>query len=247
MDVAVLDQGAPVVTVELRRPPDNYFDATLVAALAEIVLELEHDPTCRAIVLASEGKNFCAGARLGGDGAVGREALYAAGARLFTGTKPIVAAVQGAAVGGGAGLALVADFRVGAPSSRFSLNFSRLGFFPGFGVTVTLPRVVGHQRAMELLYTGRRVDGTEALRIGLCDRLDDDVRAGALELAGELAGAAPLAVAALRGTFRAPLHAAVVAAMARESEWQVTLGATTDFREGVQAMAERRPPEFQGR
>src|SRR6185295_18257851 len=89
----------------------------------------------------------------------------------FATRTPVVAAVQGAAIGGGLGLALWPDFRIAAPEARFSANFARLGFHHGFGLTVTLPRVVGQQRALELLYTGARIDGKRAHAIGLVDRL----------------------------------------------------------------------------
>jgi enoyl-CoA hydratase/carnithine racemase len=99
---------------------------------------------------------------------------------------PVVAAVQGAAIGGGLGLAMAADLRVASPESRFAANFSLLGFHHGFGLTVTLPLAVGHQAALDLLYTGRRIDGTTAHRLGLCDTLvpPDQLRARATELAG---------------------------------------------------------------
>jgi len=169
-----------VAVVEIHRPPNNFFDADLVGALADAIESAEANPGVRAIVLCSEGKNFCAGAALGGDDDPSRTplAVYRQGLRLFTGTRPIVAAVQGAAVGGGLGLALAADFRVATPESRFHCNFSRLGFHHGFGVTVTLPAVVGQQRALELLYTGGQVRGDDALRLGLCDRLAHDRRGG---------------------------------------------------------------------
>jgi 2-(1,2-epoxy-1,2-dihydrophenyl)acetyl-CoA isomerase len=98
-------------------------------------------------------------------------ALYAHAVRLFAAATPVVAAVQGGAIGGGLGLALSADFRVASPSSRFAANFARLGIHDGFGITVTLPATVGMQASLELLYTGRRVRGEEAHALGLCDRL----------------------------------------------------------------------------
>ena len=116
--------------------------------------------------------------------------------------------MQGAAIGGGCGLALSADFRVATPQSRFSANFARLGFHHGFALTVTLPAVVGSQAAADLLLTGRRVGGEEALALGLCDRLadDDDLLAQAIGYADELAASGPLAVRvhpghAARGTW----------------------------------------------
>jgi 2-(1,2-epoxy-1,2-dihydrophenyl)acetyl-CoA isomerase len=128
-----------------------------------------------------------------------------------------VAAVQGA-VGGGLGLALVANFRVASPEARFSANFARLGFHHGFGLTVTLPRVVGHQRALELPYTGRRVPGEEVLPLGLCDRLADaaELRDVGVDLAEQIAAASgPLAIASIRTTMRGDLHARIKAATDR--------------------------------
>ena len=177
-----------VATVEFERGARNHFDAALIAGLADTFERLDADVDARAIVLCSSGRHFCAGADLPGALSGGEQSvagstgsLYEEAARLFAARTPIVAAVQGAAVGGGLGLALVADFRVAGPSTRFIANFSRLGLHQGFGITVTLPAVVGTQRAQEMLYTGRAVAGEEAARIGLCDRLaaDDAVRSTA--------------------------------------------------------------------
>ena len=186
--VAVEDH---VATVEFHRPPNNYFDVDLIAALVGAVFALDDDPECRAIVLCSEGKHFCAGADLGPKSDLVDQTanLYEQAVQLFSARKPVVAAVQGAAIGGGLGLALAADFRVATPETRFSCNFARLGFHQGFGISVTLPAVVGQQRALELLYTGGQVKGAEALAIGLADRLTspDDLREAARELAAEIA------------------------------------------------------------
>jgi 2-(1,2-epoxy-1,2-dihydrophenyl)acetyl-CoA isomerase len=249
-DVTV-DVADLVAVVELHRPPNNFFDADLVGSLADAIESAEADPGVRAIMLCSEGKNFCAGAALGSDDDPSRTplALYRQGLRLFTGKLPIVAAVQGAAVGGGLGLALAADFRVATPESRFHCNFARLGFHHGFGVTVTLPAVVGQQRALELLYTGGQVRGDDALRLGLCDRLValSRLRDEAVALAAEIAASGPLAVQAIRQTMRGDLADRVREATERESDVQNALRSTDDFAEGVRAMAERRPPRFVGR
>lgn len=251
----VIDEATFVATVEIRRPPNNFFDVALIRSLAEAYESLDADPAaCRAIVLCSEGKHFCAGADFsgrsgGGPGSTGD--LYAEALRLFREGTPVVAAVQGAAVGGGLGLACSADFRVVSPASRLTANFSRLGFHQGFGLSATLPRIVGAQRAAELLYTGRRIDGTTAAAIGLADRLVDEgegaVRAAASELAVEIASAAPLAVRSIRETMRAGLADAVAAATAREDQEQDWLRRTADWAEGVKASAERREPKFEGR
>jgi enoyl-CoA hydratase/carnithine racemase len=140
------------------------------------------------------------------------------------------------------------DFRVAAPEARFAANFARLGFHHGFGLSVTLPDLVGQQRAMELLYTGRRIRGEEAVEMGLCDKLatQDTLRDTARELAKEIALSAPLAIASIRETLRGDLAARIRAATDREKAEQERLQRTSDFKEGVRAMAERRTPNFKG-
>ncbi len=238
-----------VATVEFDRPPNNHFDVELVTALADAYAALDEDPACRAIVLCSTGRHFCAGANFVGTGDAGAQALYAQAVRLFAAATPVVAAVQGAAIGGGLGLAMSADLRVASPSSRFAANFARLGIHHGFGLTVTLPAAVGMQAALELLYSGRRVKGEEAYALGLCDRLaaDDELRSEAHALACEIAASAPLAVRSIRQTMRGDLHDRVRAATEREHAQQTPLFATDDFQEGVRATAERREPRFTGR
>jgi len=212
-DIRVSRDGF-VATVEMQRPPHNFFDSELIAEIGEAFEQLDADAGCRAIVLAAEGRSFCAGADFsrrmetgtvaeGSRSGAGRH-LYKEAIRLFRTRKPIVAAVHGAAVGGGLGLALVADFRVTCPEARFSANFNRLGFHPGFGLTATLPRLVGAQQAALMLYTGRRVPGDEAVRIGLAEMLVPlaEVRSAAQALALEIAQSAPLAVMATRETVR---------------------------------------------
>jgi 2-(1,2-epoxy-1,2-dihydrophenyl)acetyl-CoA isomerase len=191
-DVSIRPATEHVMLVEFRRPPHNYFDGTLIGAIADAYEQLERDGACRAIVLCSEGKNFCAGANFAAENPAEGD-LYEHAVRLFAAGLPVVAAVQGAAVGGGLGVALSADFRVASPGSRFSANFAWQGIHHGFGITVTLPLVVGAQRALELLYTGARLRGEDAHRIGLCDRLaaSDRLRDEAVALAEEIATSSP--------------------------------------------------------
>jgi enoyl-CoA hydratase/carnithine racemase len=261
-DVGVEAGDDYVATVEIHRPPHNYFDLSLIDDLNSAIEACDAEPSCRAIVLCSEGKNFCAGAQLGGDGGSARTSpisapadtggpprhLYDEAVRLFSTQTPIVAAIQGAAIGGGLGLALMPDFRVAAPEARFAANFARLGFHHGFGLSVTLPGLVGQQRAMELLYTGRRVGGEEALELGLCDRLAPlaELRQVATDLAREIATSAPLAVQSIRETLRGDLPERIRQATNREKAEQERLQKTEDFREGVRAMGERRTPDFSG-
>src|SRR5215469_4176286 len=243
-----------VGTAEIARPPDNFFDVDLIASLADAYAWLDEQAS-RAIVLCSEGKHFCAGADFAGraaqarPGAGGARNLYDEAVRLFRAQLPVVAAVQGAAVGGGLGLACAADFRVASPRARFWANFARLGLHHGFGLTVTLPAIVGQQRALEMLYTGRRVDGEEAARIGLADRLADriELRAAAYELAAEIAASGPLAVRSIRATMRGGLADRIREATDHEVAEQEQLQRTADFAEGVRASAERRTPRFEGR
>lgn len=244
---------AHVVTLTLRRAPHNFVDATTMRELADRLAALDDDADCRTIVLAAEGKSFCAGADFSavpsGGQAVDPAEFYTDAMRLFDARKPLIAAVQGPAVGAGVGLALVADFRVTCAEARFSVNFNRLGFHPGFGLSHTLPRLIGMQQASMLFYTGRRIDGTTALAIGLVDELvpADEVLARAQALAQEIAGSAPLAVQSTRATLRAGYAHDVRAVNQRELAEQQVQFLSEDFREGVKAMAERRTPRFTGR
>ena len=251
-----------VATVEIRRPPHNFFDFHLIRQLADTFEALDEDPACRAIVLCSQGKSFCAGANFGdgsqvqADGSVegslnrlGVDHLYVEAVRLFAAAKPVVGAIQGAAIGGGLGLALVPDFRVGCPESRFAANFTRLGFHPGFGLTHTLPRVIGRQKANLMFLTSRRIKGEEAHAWGLLDVLTDrdQVRETAWNLAREIAVNSPLGVTATRATLRRGLADAVRAATDLELIEQTRLRTTEDFKEGIAASHARREPDFKGR
>ena len=248
-----------VTLIEIRRPPNNFFDVALIAEIANVFEALDEDMECRALVLAAQGKAFCAGANFGGDDSDGGKllsgprpgaaSLYIEGTRLFRTGKPIIAAIHGAAVGGGLGLAMVADFRVTCPQARFAANFTRLGFHPGFGLTVTLPEVIGPTKAALMFYTSRRVDGEAAYAMGLADILvqQDQVRAAALSFAAEIAENSPLGLISTRATLRGNLADRVRAATKRELAEQTRLRQTDDFKEGVKAMAERRVPNFAGR
>lgn len=247
-EVSIHPASDHVSLVEINRPPHNYFDATLIRQIADAYQELEDGGSCRAIVLCSEGKNFCAGANFHGTNPAGDD-LYEQAARLFSGSLPVVAAVQGAAVGGGLGVALSTDFRVASPDSRFSANFARLGIHHGFGITVTLPLAVGHQRAIEMLYTGVRLRGEDAHRIGLCDRLvaSERLRDEAVAFADEIATSSPLAIRSIRKTMRGDLPGRIREATAREAAEQEKQFGTEDFKEGVSAATDRRTPQFTGR
>lgn len=251
-----------VATVEIQRPPYNFFDYSLIQQLADTFEELDKDDNCRAIVLCAQGKAFCAGANFGDGSSISSDGsskdapntgaaghLYMEAVRLFACKKPVVGAIQGAAIGGGFGLSLVPDFRVGCSESRFAANFTRLGFHPGFGLTATLPRVIGENKAAMMFYTSRRIKGEEALEMGLLDQLVplENVRDAAWDLAREIAINAPLALISTRATMRGDLAELVRKATDHELQEQTWLRKTEDFKEGVAATSDRRIPNFAGR
>jgi len=242
-----------MATVEMDNGELNFFDLEALCLLADCFADLDKEDDCRVLLLTSTGKAFSAGADFKGGGAgldnSSRARLYEEAVRLFSNRKPVIAVVNGAAIGGGLGLALVSDFRVGCPQSRFSANFTRLGIHPGFGLSYTLPRLVGRQNANEMFFTGRRVKGVEAKKMGLLDRLvpREELLPVACAFAREIAISAPLAVMSIRETMRAGLPAAIKSATSRELSEQNWLFNTEDIREGVAAMAERREPDFSGK
>src|SRR5215813_11668694 len=261
-DIGVERHGH-VVLIEIRKPPLNFFDVSLINQIADALEEFDRDIEIRASVLAAQGKAFCAGANFNDPSRQEQEEraksdpssnlpinhLYVQAVRIFRNQKPIVAAVQGAAIGGGLGLAVSADFRVTCPEARFSANFTKLGFHPGFGLTVTLPELIGKNNAELMFYTSRRVTGEDAVKWGLANELvpQDQVKAGAMKLAGEIAECSPLGLLSTRATMRNGLADRVMAATNHELAEQTRLRATEDFKEGVKATEERRVANFRGR
>lgn len=240
--------------ITLDNAPYNFIHADMLQELLTAMRLLDSSDTCRVIVIGSACSVFCAGAdfqselKKGTDLGTASKGFYAIAMQLFDIATPMVAAIEGAAVGAGFGLTLLTDFRVCSPGATFSANFNRLGIHPGFGMSVTLPRIVGISNAELLFYTGKRIKGEEANRLGLITRLvnEGEVMSEALELAREIALSAPLAVRHTRETLRAGLSAKVREANKREQELQAQEMLTIDFQEGVAAAAERRLPEFKG-
>src|SRR5271168_3988532 len=250
--------------IEIRRPPLNFFDISLINQIADALEEFDSDIEISSSVLAAQGKAFCAGANFNDPARQEQEArakadpadnlgpishLYIEAVRIFRNKKPIVAAIHGAAIGGGLGLAVSADFRVTCPEARFAANFTKLGFHPGFGLTATLPELIGKNNAELMFYTSRRVTGEEAYRWGLANELvpQDQVRPAAMKLAQEIAECSPLGLVSTRATMRAGLAERVLAATNHELVEQNRLRVTEDFKEGVKATAERRVANFKGR
>jgi len=242
-----------VAVITIDKPPHNHVSVDLMRDLADALDAIDGETELRCSVLQAEGKNFCAGADLvrsesaGGLGAV--NPLYDQAVRLFSAKKPVVAAVQGGAIGAGLGLAVMADFRVASPDARFAANFVKLGFHPGFGLTHTLPRLIGTAKAELMFLTGRRVKAEEGLPWGLVDEVVplETLRAEALRLASEIAENAPLAIISTRKTLRGDLAAAVRAQTDKEAAEQGWLRDTEDYKEGVRSVTERRAGNFVGR
>lgn len=267
-----IEREGMVGVVELQKGPHNYVDAESMRAVADGIWSLVKDDTCRAVVIAAEGKSFCAGVNFGSptgfdisggtnnadaNGEVDPGEAFRGGARMFYDEAlriyeapiPVIGAVHGAAVGGGAGLALACDLRVICPEAFITTNFVKLGIHQGFGLSVTLPELVGPSRALDMFLTGRRVYGEEALTIGLADRCvpRDEVRTAAVALATEIAANAPLAVAAVRATLKRGLADRVREVLKHELEQQAQLTTTSDAAEGIAAVFGRRDPTFTGR
>ena len=249
-DISVQVKGN-LAYVEIQRPPNNFFDYLLIEQIADAYEELDEVSECRVVILSSQGKNFCAGANFGQDEdmldkSVPYSKLYAQAVRLFKTKKPVIAVIQGAAIGGGLGLALSADFRIACPEARFAANFAKLGFHPGFGSSVTLPRVIGDQKAKDMLFSARRVPGEEAYEIGLADRLTskENLMTEAETFAETIASSAPMAVESIRSTLRGNLAEEVEKIVDWELSEQVRLQKTEDFKAGIAASLTREVPRF---
>jgi enoyl-CoA hydratase/carnithine racemase len=245
-----------VAVVTLRRPPHNLLTEPALRRLADALESVSG--SALAAVLCSEGRSFCAGAdfrsseapdpTVGGSFESQTGAFYRQAVRIFASPLPLVAAVQGAAIGAGFGLALACDLRVVGARGWFQANFVRLGIHPGFALSTTLPDAVGAGRAADLFLTARRVSAEEASRIGLADRVVDhgQERDAAVALADEIAAGAPRASRSTRATLRAGLADRAARAMEHELAEQTTLAGTADAVEGVAAMLEGREPRFTG-
>ena len=251
-----------VVVAELLAGPHNFASEALMNELADVLMAAQADGA-RAGVICSEGKSFCAGAQFSGndgsraanfsafvqsDEANAIGPFYTAAARLFDVAIPLVAAVHGPAVGAGFGLATACDLRVICPEAFMLTNFVRLGIHPGFGISLTLPELVGPARASDILLTGRRIYGEEAFQLGLANRLvaQADVRSTAIALATEIGSAAPIAVQETRATLRKGLTERVRVQLLHERQTQDALAKTKDAEEGIASMLEKREPVFTG-
>ncbi|MCL4182889.1 MAG: enoyl-CoA hydratase/isomerase family protein [Burkholderiaceae bacterium] len=256
--LALDDHG--VARIRLNRPQaSNGLDVELLKALHGIVMTCHGDPRVRAVLLTGEGKNFCAGGDVHVFASKGAELphylrmatsyLQIAASALMRLNAPVVAAVQGfAAGGGGLGLVCSSDLVVAGESAKFLAGATRVGMAPDAGVSVTLTRLVGLRKAMEIVLTNPIITAAQALEIGLINRVvpDDRLVDEALSLARQLAAGAPQALAAAKRLVWNGLGLGVDACMPEESRAVAELSGTADAREGLAAVIERRPARFTG-
>lgn len=256
-DIVVEKKGA-VTWITLNRPDArNALSRDMNIRLSEIASEIEFDLDCRAVVIIGAGdKAFCAGADL-----KERKGVPASEAAPFINAiggainaigelrKPVIAAMNGSAYGGGLELALACDFRILVEGSELGLTETRLGIMPGAGGTVRLPRLIGEARAKEMILLGRRVTAARALEIGLVNQVVPRAELGKAvdALLAELAGAAPLSVQHAKSAIERTHGRTIDDAMNIEREnYDVTLF-SEDRDEGLAAFAEGRKPNYQGR
>jgi 2-(1,2-epoxy-1,2-dihydrophenyl)acetyl-CoA isomerase len=260
-DSLLVQRDGGVVTLTLNRPDSlNSLDVALKEALRDALAELAADDSCRALVLGGAGRAFCVGQDLREHVAMlesgstepldtVRVHYHPIAASLAEMPKPVVAAVHGMAAGAGASLALLADFRIGGPKTSFLMAFANVGLAGDTGVSWSLPRLVGHAKATELLLLAQPVDSGQAHRLGLLTTLvdaDDEVPAAALALAHRLAGGPTTAYAAIKRELAVGGTGTLAEALAAETLAQQIAGATADHREGTTAFVAKRPAHFTG-
>lgn len=237
-------------------PPANSLSQAVLAGLRSALTELEADPEIRAAVVTGEGpKFFVAGADIKefrSDGPERTHAKIADGQRLTLEMErsrlPLVAAVNGFALGGGLELAMACDLRVAAAHARMGQTEIRLGIIPGWGGTQRLPRLIGRGRALELLLTGDQIDAQRALELGLVNQVVEGERLPEVagELAGRLASLPPRAAAAIKRAVSEGLDATLEQGLGIElREFDATF-LTPDAAEGIEAFVEKRPPRWTG-
>ena len=257
----LIENDGAVRTLRLNRPDVlNSFNGEMISQLNKAVREAEKDKTVRCIVITGAGRAFSAGQDLAevserykSDapfelGIRLREGYNPIVSRIRTMEKPVIAAINGVAAGGGLGVALVCDIRIAAESATFIQAFVHVGLVPDCGNTFMLPRLVGVPRAMEMCMTGRRVKADEALQIGLVNRVvpDADLPAETSKLAQQLAGLPTRAIGLTKRAINASGNNELDAQLDYEAMLQTTAGQTRDHREGIAAFLEKRRPDFTG-
>lgn len=251
------DKDGAVAEIRFNRPDRlNAVTQLLYDELDQALSRADQDPDVRVVVLTGQGRAFCVGADMK-EHKAGRTPFdrrqYLLGQqvvcrRLMTQSKPVIAAVNGYALGAGAEMAIACDFMLMADDAQIGLPEISIGNYLGGGVTWLLPRLVGLARARELVFMGDRIDGPQAVRIGLAsrswpaDRFMEEVRA----FAAQLAGKAPFSMTLAKRALNLAAESTLEAAMMAELEGMMFTGTTRDWQEGVDAFAQKRAPVFRG-
>jgi len=259
-DQAVLYHVEDAIGVITLNRPDNRNGMTpeLLDAFAAAVSRVREDPDLRCVVITGSGSCFCSGADFKATLQRGDDhhtlphersfAMYEPFLSVLDIEVPVIGALNGHTVGGGLGLALMCDIRIGNLEAKFGGNFARLGLHSGLGITYLLPRVVGISRAAELLFTARIFLGEEALRMGLVSEAvePDRVLPRAMEVAREIAANAPIPVRMMKRSMYRAIDFDVRGPAWDEAFAQVITIGTEDLKEGISALLEKRPPKFKG-
>lgn len=257
MEAIRLDLAQGVATLTLNRPQaKNAIDMTMRDELAQAVLQVRDDPAVKALVLTGAGGAFCAGGDLRNIGATQADneswrqrmrTTHAWLVQLMTLDKPVVCAVDGPAFGAGFGLALAGDFVLASPRARFCLSFMRVGLVPDFGVFYSLPRVVGVQRAKELMLSAREVGAEEAQRLGIVMEIvpADGLLARAQALAASFSGASSLAVSLVKRSCAAAPQGDLATMLDIEANAQALCFGTQTHRDAVARFINKQPAAFQ--
>lgn len=260
-----VDDGVAVMT--LNRPEvKNAFDAQMQAEMDAVLTEVAKDANARVLIITGAGKAFCTGADIAylmsigaehklhvttmeemirGDGNVLTTVL-----KIRNMAKPVIAAVNGTAAGGGLALALACDIRLASETARFNMIFTKRGVIPESGSTYTLPRLVGTARALELVFTADTVGAAEADRIGMVNKVvpADQLMAAAKDLAKKIAQNSPVALGfAKAAIYRGIAETDIAAQMDYEAYVENVLFNTEDFKEGINSFLEGRSPQFKGK
>lgn len=255
-DSLVEVEGGPVSVVRLHNPPLNLVTRELTRALGDVLSRLAQDNDLRAVVVTGNDRAFSAGSDIGEFpslyGRVAEDKLLLEGAvyrRLARLPVPVIAAIEGAALGGGLELALCCDIRVAGDTAKLGLPEVSLGAIPGSGGTQRLPRLIGPGRAKEMIFLGEPIDAGRAADIGLVERVVPAGRAEheAREMAGTIAERGLLAMREAKAAIDEGLELPLDAGLAHELDASERVFRSRDLQEGTEAFQEKRPPRFEGR